>query len=187
MPGKVKESRRRLRLFHFSEDGAIPEFVPRQPRILPQRPAGLDWLNDPLVWAIEDAFQFLYLFPRECPRILAWPKAGSIELDQKVWMGPGRFRAVAWIEADWLVRLQSTVVFRYQLPASSFENLDDAGMWVSRFPVKPVQVSRLDDLPGRLADSGVDLRIVGSLLSIQMIWQSTLHVSGIRLRNARQP
>ncbi len=186
MPRKVKERPENLRLFHFSGDGEISKFAPRRPDMLSPRPQGKAWLNGPLVWAIEEAFQFLYLFPRDCPRVLAWPNAGSTEQDQKVWIGSDGFRAVAYAEEDWLAQIQSATIFRYELPHETFENLEDAGMWVSRRVVKPVGVSRLDDLPARLANLRVDLRFVSSLLSIQPVWRTTLHVSGIRLRNAKE-
>jgi hypothetical protein len=175
-----------LRLFHFSEDGSIPEFVPRSPKVLPMRPHGGEGLNEPLVWAIEEEFQFLYLFPRDCPRVVVWPRLGSTKQDQIVWMRAKRFRAVAFIEADWLVRLQSAIIFRYEFPVLSFKNLDDAGMWISTQAVEPMGVSRLDRLPADLSGLDVDLRIVDSFLSIQEVWQSTLHVSALRLRNATQ-
>jgi hypothetical protein len=186
MPGKVKESGQKLRLFHFSDDGGISEFAPRRPDVVPPRPPGREWLNDPLVWAIEEDFQFLYLFPRNCPRVLVWPKPDSTKQDQKVWMGSGGFRAVAYAEEDWLARIQSASIYRYELPGETFENLEDAGMWVSRWTVSPTGLSPVTDLPTRLADLRVDLRIVDSLLSIQPVWQTTLHVSSIRMRNAKE-
>ena len=44
-----------MRLFHFSDDPDFGVFEPRPPRILPERRAGEDWLNGPLVWAIDPA------------------------------------------------------------------------------------------------------------------------------------
>jgi hypothetical protein len=184
MPGKVKESGQKLRLFHFSDDGGISEFAPRRPDVVPPRPPGREWLNDRLVWAIEEAFQFLYLFPRNCPRVLVWPTPTSTEADRKVWMGSDEPRAVAYVEADWTARIQSASTYRYDLPSETFENLEDAGMWVSRRAVSPTGLSPVTDLPTRLADLRVDVRIVASLLSIQRVWKTTLHVSSIRLRNA---
>ena len=48
-----------MRLFHFSDDPDISEFVPRPVLIPSQRPAGREWLNGPLVWAIEEEFDFV--------------------------------------------------------------------------------------------------------------------------------
>ncbi len=61
-----------MHLFHFSDDPNIQTFVPRPVRVSIERPEGMDWLNGPLVWAIDEAHEPLYLFPRECPRILLW-------------------------------------------------------------------------------------------------------------------
>jgi hypothetical protein len=52
-----------MRLFHFSEDAEIISFKPRVIAVSTQRRNGEDWLNDPLVWAIDERHQFLYLFP----------------------------------------------------------------------------------------------------------------------------
>ena len=47
-----------------------------------------------------------------------------------------------------------------------------------------VNVTVVDDLPARLKQQDVDLRIVDSLLPLRAVWNTTLHASGIRLRNA---
>jgi hypothetical protein len=36
-----------------------------------------------------------------------------------------------------------------------------------------------------LREQGVELRVSESLVSLRKLWQTSLHVSGIRLRNAR--
>jgi hypothetical protein len=54
-----------MRLFHFSDDPEIVRFVPRPIRTLVERPAGLKWLNGPLVWAIDEPHEPMYLFPRD--------------------------------------------------------------------------------------------------------------------------
>lgn len=52
------------RLFHFGERSDIEIFVPRPVTIPAKRAEGMDWLNGPLVWAIDDWHQPMYLFPR---------------------------------------------------------------------------------------------------------------------------
>jgi hypothetical protein len=42
----------------------------------------MDWLNGPLVWAIDAWHQPMYLFPRDCPRILYWPLATTNAADR---------------------------------------------------------------------------------------------------------
>ena len=74
-----------MRLFHFSEYFSIERFVPRPLRVPVARPKGEEWLNGPLVWAIDDVHQPMYLFPLECPRILLWPTPETTTKDYKVW------------------------------------------------------------------------------------------------------
>lgn len=173
-----------MRLFHFSDDPAIARFEPRPVRVPSARPAGREWLNGPLVWAIDDAHQTLYLFPRDCPRILAWATPQSTAADRARWLGPGDPRAVAFVEAAWINRLRSAAIQRYELPAATFRSLEDAGMWVSEAPVVPLDHVVLAGLDGELARRGVDLRVIDSLAPLATLWNSSLHVSGIRLRNS---
>ena len=52
-------------LYHFSEEPDIPEFVPRA--VEASRPPGREWLNSPLVWAIDAWHAPCYLFPPGLP------------------------------------------------------------------------------------------------------------------------
>jgi hypothetical protein len=174
-----------VRLFHFSDDPDIQLFEPRPVRISTERPAGREWLNGPLVWAIDELHQPMYLFPRDCPRILYWPTASTTPDDYERWWGERSGRAIAHIEWAWLDRLGTGALHRYELPAEPFMNLHDAGMWVSRAPVTPIKVETLSDLPAELRAHGVELRIMESLAPLKELWKTSLHVSGIRLRNAQ--
>lgn len=171
------------RLFHFSDDPGIGVFLPRAVRVASARPEGREWLNGPLVWAIDEAHQFLYLFPRDCPRILVWARPDSSAEDQANWLG--KDRVVAFIEAAWLERLKTAELTRYALDPEGFEDLADAGMWVSRRPATILGRTTLSDLPGALAGLGVRLTVVDSLVPLRPVWDTSLHASGIRLRNAR--
>ena len=173
-----------MRLSHFSDDGDIALFEPRPVRTAVARPEGQEWLNGPLVWAIDEPHEILYLFPRECPRILIWPTPLSTAQDQLEWMGSAKARAVAYVEAGWLARLRSATVWRYGMPTGSFIDTRDVGMWVSRSAVRPDQVEPLTNLECRLEEAGVELRALERLVSLKPVWQSSLHASGIRLRNA---
>ncbi len=174
-----------MRLFHFSEDPAISKFIPRPVRVASDRPAGQEWLNSPLVWAIEEAQQRLYLFPRECPRILLWATPRTTPADVEKWLEGKPQQALAIVERDWLERIQLAKAIRYELPAASFHDTKDAGMWVSRVAVFPLDKVTLTDLPARLKETGTELRVVDSLLPWKDVWSSTVHASGIRLRNAK--
>ena len=131
------------RLFHFSEDPDIARFDPRPVRVPAERPAGREWLNGPLVWAVEDARQAMYLFPRHCPRILLWPRPTTTTEDLERWWGTRTCRMLAHVEWAWFDALKSEVIYRYELPVDGFEDLGDAGMWVSREPVTPLAVERI--------------------------------------------
>lgn len=172
-------------LFHFSEDPAIRVFEPRPVRIPVERGPGRNWLNGPLVWAIDGAHSPLYLFPRECPRILVWPTATTEAADRDRWFGERTCRAIAFIEAAWEQPVRAMTIYRYDLPAEGFEAIGEVGMWVSRTVVHPMGRSALDDLPRELAAENIELRIVPRLTPLRSLWQSSLHASGIRLRNAQ--
>lgn len=173
-----------MRLFHFSNDATITTFKPRPVLVPSQRTHGMEWLNGPLVWAVEERQNFMYLFPRDCPRILIWATKRTSDVDKVNWLGG--YRAAAYVERERFIELANAKLYRYELPIGSFESLHDAGMWVSSETVTPLRVDRLSDLPFAIAHKGVDLRAVDSLLPLKILWETTLHVSGIRLRNARE-
>jgi hypothetical protein len=121
--------------------------------------------------------------PRDCPRILIWATEQTNEADKVKWLGG--YRAAAYVERERLSDLATATIHRYDLPTDSFEDLHDAGMWVSRVAVKPLGCDTLLDLPSAFAARGVDLRVVDSLAPLKPLWETTLHISGIRLRNAK--
>jgi len=149
------------------------------------RPEGQEWLNGPLVWAIDEAHDILYLFPRECPRILIWPTPQTSSEDRAHWFGDSGRRAIAFIEEPWVARLRAAVVHRYELPTAAFEELGDVGTWVSRSPVRPREVQALRSLPHALEARNVELRVLPTLTALRDIWSTSLHASGLRLRNAQ--
>ena len=174
-----------MRLFHFSEEAGLKRFEPRPVRTPSARAAGREWLNGPLVWAIDAAHEALYLFPRDCPRVLIWATETTTAEDRSHWLGQAAM--VAFVERAWIHRLQHGEIWRYHLPQATFEDLGDAGMWVSRSPVEPLGADHLTDLPGQLALRGVTLTPVTSLASLRQLWDTSLHASGIRLRNSASP
>jgi len=173
-------------LYHFSEQADIRLFEPRPVAQPSPRSPGLDWLNGPLVWAIDEWHAPMYFFPRDCPRILIWPLPGTTAEDRDRWWGARaeETRMLAYIESGWLARMEKTTVYRYLLPEEPFERLDDAGMYVSRTDVSPLGIDPLTDLSAELRAADVELRAVDSLQPLRRVWDSTLHASGIRLRNA---
>lgn len=173
-----------MRLFHFSENPAIRTFTPRPVLIPSKRPPGREWLNGPLVWAIDEWHQPMYLFPRDCPRILIWPTEHTTAEDYERHWGGSSSRMIAFIERGWLPALNSSSICRYEFPAAPFECLHDAGMWVSRTAMRPLSRNMIADLPAALAFHDVELRPQDDLVRFKDLWSTSLHVSGIRLRNA---
>ena len=173
-----------MHLFHFSDRSDIQSFVPRPVAIAAERKSGMDWLNGPLVWAIDDWHQPMYLFPRDCPRILFWPIPSTTSEDRGAHWPASSCRMVAYVEQAWLKRLFNSTLYRYTLPSTTLQSLQDAGMWVSAVEVIPSEVQEIRELPAALDDAGVYLRVVPSLEPFKMLIETTFHVSCIRLRNA---
>ena len=174
-----------MRLLHFSDDPSIAVFEPRPVRTPSARPPGQDWLNGPLVWAIEEARRALYLFPRDCPRIVMWATPETTAADRERWFAGSAAQVLAYVEWDWLERLRAAELACYDLPPDRFESLEDAGMWVSRLAVRPLAAEQITDLPAALRAAGVELRVSETLAHLRGAWETSLHVSGARLRNAR--
>ncbi len=171
-----------MRLFHFSEQAGIDRFVPRPPLVLSSRRPGDEWLNGPLVWAIDEAHDFLYFFPRDCPRIVAFATPSTSDADRSTWLGDAA--AFAFVETGWLDRIAAAALYRYELPGGPFEDIVDAGMHVARSAVTPLREDRLTDLPRCLTERQVALKSLDRLAPLRELWRTSLHVSGIRLRNA---
>ena len=91
---------------------------------------------------------------------------------------------IAYVEERWADELATAVLHRYELPPASFTSLEDAGMWVSRTPVRPLARRETRNLPDVLRAAGVELKVLPSLTPLRAVWDTTLHASGIRLRNA---
>ncbi len=172
-------------LYHFSEEADIRVFEPRAVAVPTERPAGQDWLNGPLVWAIDEWHSPMYLFPRNCPRIVTWPLPATTAADLDLWWGQREAtRMVAHVEWAWLERLRTTSIYRYSLPPEGFEPLYDHGAHVNKASVTPERVDAIHDILAALREAAVELRVMPSLLPLKGAWESTMHVSGNRLRNA---
>jgi len=98
--------------------------------------------------------------------------------------GAGVARIVACIETAWRDRVEAAQLYRYEFSDRTFEDLGDAGMWVSREVVTPKGVAFMDSLPALLRNEGVELRPLNDLRALKGVWASSVHASGIRLRNA---
>lgn len=166
-----------MKLFHYSEDPGIQSFVPRTPMMRPN--------VEPMVWVVDEAHAWTYLFPRDCPRILLWPTPETSAEDLGRWFGGDERARVACIEWGWPERMHSTQLYRYEMNRQHFRPLaNDPWMLVSHRPESPIAVEPVGDLVEALRVAGVELRLMPSLAPLFGAWESTIHFSGIRLRNA---
>ena len=164
-------------LFHFSEDPAIERFVPHRPRTNPSHP--------PAVWAIDRNHAPLYWFPRDCPRVTAWPRDAS-EQDAFREAFVTTAARVHAIELAWVERMRSARLYRYAFDPTDFVPWPVAsGQWVSDHAVTPIAVEPMGDLLDAHMDAGIELRLVPSLwplhdLAIDDRWDFSI----VRIGNA---
>lgn len=165
-------------LWHVSEDPTIEVFHPHQ--------SELHALDEPLVWAIDTHYWWLYWFPRDCPRACFEANADTSDEDVERWLDGDRARRVGVIENAWLERFRSAQVYAYRLPPDTFEPWDK--FFVSRDAVAPLELRELGDLLTRHAEAGNELRVAPALYPLwDRVIETTLDFSGIRLRNAVRP
>ena len=165
-------------LWHVSEDATIEVFRPHQHE--------LDALDEPLVWAVDTRYWWLYWFPRDCPRACFNAQEDTTDEDVERWLDGDRALRVSVIESGWLERLRTARVYAYRLPPETFEAWDK--FWVSRETVVPLELVELGDLLAHHAEAGNELRITPSLYPLwDKVIETSLDFSGIRLRNAVRP
>ena len=165
-------------LWHVSENPTIEVFHPHHHELLT--------LDEPLVYAVDTRYWWLYWFPRDCPRACFNAKEDTTDEDVERWLDGDRARRVGVIETGWLERFRAASVFAYRLPPESFERWDK--FFISRETVVPIEVVELGDLLTRHAEAGNELRIAPSLYPLwDKVIETTLDFSGIRLRNAVRP
>ncbi|RXZ83644.1 hypothetical protein EBB07_04465 [Paenibacillaceae bacterium] len=167
-----------MKLYHFSENPAIPLFEPRK---LPYR------MNEPAqVWAIDAFHAPHYFFPRDCPRVCIWPMETTTEQDYARFFGhSGTSRMIA-IESGWLEKVRTGTIYRYRFDPAQFQLYEaNAGYYTSTNTVKPAAVEIIDNLLGELADLNIEVRITPSLMPLkEAILASTVNFSMIRMKNA---
>jgi hypothetical protein len=162
---------------HFSEDPSIEWFEPHVPATNPDHP--------PAVWAIDAAHAPLYWFPRDCPRVTVWPRDAAERVAFEAAWSTTAVRVHA-IALDWLERMRTTTLHRYDFDRSEFSPWPDAsGQWVADHPVRPVAVTALGDLLAMHAAAGIELRLVPSLWPLHDAARSDRwDFSIVRMRNA---
>jgi hypothetical protein len=164
-------------LWHFSEDPSLGRFRPRAPAANPRA--------QPLVWAVDTRHAPMFWFPRDCPRGCIWPGPATTAEDRERFFGRSAASRVHVIESGWLSRMRACRLFAYRLPAAAFRPHEVGGYWVADEPVDAIDQVVIDDLLGRHAGAGIELRVTPSLWPFwRRVTSSTVEFSGSRLRNA---
>lgn len=155
-----------FQLYHVSEDPNIREFIP-MPALNPE--AGV---KGNAVWAINESELPNYLLPRDCPRVCYRDQAGA--------------KTIA-VEEGWVKALEKTNLCIYVFGPESFEELDPiAGYWISREPVVPKKIIKIDSPLLELAKRELTLKVLPDLhAERQFVLDNFEHFSIIRFRNAR--
>ena len=165
-------------LYHFSEDPNIVRFVPHVPRTNLSQP--------PAVWAIDRKHAPLYWFPRDCPRIAVYPfhEGQRAEFEARFTTSALRIHA---IESEWLERMRSVKIYRYELDSAAFSPWEEAnGQWISATEVMPSSVTPIGDLLAAHAAAGIELRLVPSLWPLHdVVRESGFDFSIVRMHNAQ--
>jgi hypothetical protein len=164
-------------LWHFSEDPSLGRFCPRA--------TAANAAGPPLVWAVDTRHAPLFWFPRDCPRGCIWPVTATTAEDRERFFGPSAAARIHVIEAGWLSRVQECRLFAYRLPDAPFRPHEVGGYWVADEQVDAIDQVCVDDLVGRHARAGIELRITPSIWPFwRRVVSSTVEFSGSRLRNA---
>jgi hypothetical protein len=164
-------------LWHFSEDPSLGPFRPRARAESPGEPS--------LVWAVDTRHAPMFWFPRDCPRGCIWPVSATTPEDRERFFGQSSANRVHVMEADWLPRMRDCRLYAYRLPADAFRPHAVGGYWVADEAVNAIGQVVIDDLLGRHADAGIELRITPSIWPFwRRVTNSTVEFSGSRLRSS---
>jgi hypothetical protein len=164
-------------LWHYSEDPSLGQFRPRVPVTNPA--------VQPLVWAVDTRHAPMFWFPRDCPRGCIWPVSTTTAADRERFFGQSAAGRIHVIETGWLARMQACRLYAYRLPTGTFRPHEVGGYWVSEEPVQAIERVIVDDLLGRHARAGIELRVTPFIWPFwNRVANSTVEFSGSRLGNA---
>ena len=166
-------------VLHFSEDPTIREFVPRR--------ASTQRVDTVHVWAVDAFHAPSYWFPRQCPRAMAWSTDASSDEDVARLLGAGGERVHA-IEYGWLEAVRSVRLYAYRFDASLFRaHGEHRHACVCDDRVRPLgPAEEVGDVLALHDAADIELRVMNNLWPFwQVVVDSTLGYSGIRMANAR--
>jgi hypothetical protein len=106
--------------------------------------------------------------------------------DRERFFGQSATSRVHVIEAGWLARMRDCRLYAYRFPVEPFRPHDEVGgYWVTEEQVDAIERMDIDDLVGRHATAGIELRITPSIWPFwRRVADSTVEFSGSRLRNS---
>jgi hypothetical protein len=127
----------------------------------------------------------MFWFPRDCPRGCIWPAPATTPEDRERFFGQSAVNRVHVMESGWLPRMRACRLYAYRLPAEAFRPHEVGGYWVAGEPVEAIERVIVDDLVGRHAAAGIELRITPSIWPFwRRVTSSTVLFSGSRLGNS---
>ena len=142
----------------------------------------------PAVWAIDADHAPLYWFPRDCPRVTAWPRHSGEqdEFERRLATSTRRLHA---IETGWLERMRTTQLYRYDFDATSFAPWPEAsGQWTSHDVVEPLAVTPVGDLLEAHRKAEIELRLLPNLWPlVDLVRDGPWDFSCVRLVNSLPP
>jgi hypothetical protein len=163
-------------VLHFSEDPHITSFVPHVAATARQPEA--------YVWAVDSGQAPAYWFPRDCPRVLAWPGPDTTVADRRFLFD----QRVHAIEYAWLPALQSVRLYAYRFAAAPFRPFGSPRphAMVATSTVTPLGPAEpVGDLLALHEAAGIQLRLVPNLWALlDAVAAGSLEFSAIRMRNS---
>ena len=169
-------------LYHVSGQPDITRFDPR-----PDRTDKSNRIEGEIVWAIDHAHLVNQLLPHDCPRVTFGIAATTTPADIARFMSGTTARRVIAIESAWLPRLLTTTIYCYEFEPNGFTLSDaPAGYFVSRTPVIPRGMRKIDNIVAALLEHDAELRFLPTLWSLHdLIAESSLEFSIMRMRFAQ--
>jgi hypothetical protein len=176
-PAPPYAGERPFALWHFSEDPSLGRFRPRPPVANPE--------VAPLVWAVDTRHAPMFWFPRDCPRGCIWPGPDTTPEDRDRFFGQSAARRLHVMEGAWLRRMRECLLYAYRLPPGPFRRHETGRYWVADKQVDAIEQVVVDDLVGRHADAGIELRVTPSIWPFwRQLVGSTVAFSGSQLGNS---
>ncbi|MDD9899794.1 MAG: hypothetical protein OXT65_02315 [Alphaproteobacteria bacterium] len=168
-------------LYHISETPDIQTSIPRPP---PNPDAGV---TGDAVWAIGEYHLPHYLLPRDCPRVALHMRPDTTPEDRARLWGASKAERLMIVESCWRDRIESCCLYLYAFAPESFEVADEnAGYYISRQTVTPLQCRAVSGLVQEIEKRGIELQFVDDLWPVRdAAIKSTVGFSVIRMRNAQ--